>query len=588
MGRGGAAPVVRWPPAVVLRVCLSALLLSLAPVVATRYTSGAPVALWTNKIGPYSSPTESYSFYDALAWCRPATLEHRSLRLGEALSGDHLVKSPYVLPFGVSINEEQLCQTALTAKQVDAFIDAIRRRWAYELVFDDDLPMKLFVGEASGAEKHYLYTHIEYDVSFNGDQVIEASASPGNPVELVPGSTATVRFTYAVRWNESDFPHERRAEKYNPSRARDKDVHWFSIFNSLLSVTLLMAFFASILTRVVRRDVHQQSQGEDGEEADSVGWKHVYGDVFRFPRGLTLLCAFLGTGVQLLVLSPILLLLGALDMFHPLARGTIYTAVLCSYALTAWISGYASGYMYKQMGGQNWIRNALATVVVFCGPVCAVMAYLHSIALLYQSTRAVPVWTIASIAALWAVVTVPLTLLGAILGKNRSRPFPSPCNPTKIPREIPRPAWHRSPGFMVLMCGLMPFSSIYLEVYALFGAVWGHRVFQIYELVAIVFVILNLVTVITTMAAVYFQLAVEDYRWWWTSLMYGGSVGGYVLAYSLFYYYLRSPLEGFMQASFFFGYTLLFSYAFFLMCGTVGFFSARAFVLFLYKQIKSE
>jgi Endomembrane protein 70 len=574
-----------------LVLLLAAVVLLLAPpATAAHYAPGALVALWANKIGPYTSPTESYSFYDSLAWCQPETLEHRSLRLGEALSGDHLVKSPYVLPFGSEINEEQLCEIALTAKQVDAFIAAIRRRWAYEMLFDDDLPMKLFVGEASGEEKQYLYTHVDFDISYNGDQVIEASASPGNPVELVPGTTATVRFTYAARWLRSDFPYKRRAEKYNPSKAHDKEIHWFSIFNSMLSVFLLIISFASILLRVVRRDVRQFSQMEEGEDedADSIGWKHIYGDVFRFPHGLTLMCAFLGTGVQLLVLSAVMLILGALELFHPLARGTIYTAMLCSYALTAWIAGYTSGYAFKQMGGHLWIRNALATVVVFCGPVGAVMTYLHTVALVYQSTRAVPLWTIASIALLWAVVTIPLTLLGAIVGKNQSRPFPSPCNPTKIPREIPGCVWYRSGLFMFIMCGLMPFSSIYLEIYALFSAIWGHRVFQIYELLAIVFVILNLVTVITTVAAVYFQLAVEDYQWWWNSFLYGGSVGAYVMAYSVFYYYLRSPLEGFMQGSFFFGYTLLFSYAFFLMCGTVGFFSARTFVLFLYRQIKND
>lgn len=554
-----------------------------------QYTPGAPVALWTNKVGPYTSPTESYSFYDALAWCQLANLEHRSLRLGEALSGDHLVKSPYILPFARDVPETQLCETALTAIEVDEFKEAISKRYAYDLLFDDDLPIKLFVGETSGEDKVYLYTHIDFDFSFNGDRVIEAAASPGNPVELTPHSTATIIFTYSSRWAATTFPFARRAEKFSLRRSREQDIHWYSIINSLLSVVLLAVFFSSVLLRVVRRDVTHYSHMEFGDdESDDLGWKHIHGDVFRFPHYLTLLSAFLGTGVQLLVLSVILLLLGALEVFHPLARGTVYTAVLSSYALTAWIAGYSSGYAYKQLGGHRWIRNALATVVVFCGPVGAVLTYLHTVALVYQSTRAVPLWTIASIAALWAVVTIPLTLLGAILGKNSSRPFPSPSNPTKIPREVPKCIWYRTPTFMFIMCGLLPFSSIYIEIYSLFSAVWGHRLFQVYELLAIVFVVLNLVTIITTSASVYFQLAVEDYQWWWNSFLYGGSVGVYIMAYSLFYFFLRSPLEGFMQVSFFFGYTLLLSYAFFLMSGTVGFLSGRTFVLFLYGQLKTD
>lgn len=340
--------------------------------------------------------------------------------------------------------------------------------------------------------------------------------------------------------------------------------------------------------RVVRRDFREYEAMDGDDESDDFGWKQVHGDVFRFPRGLSILCPFLGTGVQLLALTTILLLFGVLEMFHPLSRGTIYTSALCCYAATAWIAGFSSGYLYKQMGGGAWVRNALATVLVFCGPAAVIWLCLNSVALLYNSTRALPIWTIAAIIGLWAVVTIPLTVFGAILGKNQSRPFDAPVRTTKIPREIPTSPWYRRPGFLAAVCGLMPFSSIYLEMYFLFGAVWGHKIFQVYEMLAIVFIILMTVTTITTVSAVYFQLVVENYLWMWASLGYGGSVGAYILAYSAFYYYLRSPLEGFMQGSFFFGCMLLVSYAFFLMCGTVGYFSARRFVRFLYASVKSD
>jgi hypothetical protein len=556
---------------------------------AAEYERGSVVPVWTNKIGPYSSPSESYAFYDSLAWCRPDLMETRPLKLGEALSGDRVVKSPYLLPFATAVTDVKLCEATLSSSQVDRFIRAIQNRYSYEFLLDDNLPLQLMVGVSANSSAQDLYTHIAFDIAFNGNYIIEARAVPGNPVELVPGTSMTIPFTYSCRWRSTDFPYNRRSEKYrDPALQRSKDIQWFGIFNSLLSVFLLMAGFGSILMRIVRRDVYNYSMREGDDEGIDYGWKQIFGDVFRFPNGLTLLCPFLGTGVQLLVLSTVLLILGAFEIFHPLSRGTIQTAMLCIYAATAWIAGYTSGFSYKQMGGSAWIRNALTTVVVFCGPVAAVMCSLHAIALFYGSTRALPVWTIVAIAALWAVVTIPLTMLGAILGKNRSTPFPSPCGSTKIPREIPPCRWFRSSKFLMIMSGLMPFSSIFLEIYALFRAMWGNRIFEIYEMLAIVFVILNTVTVITTMAAVYFQLSVENYHWWWNSLLYGGSVGVYVFAYSVFYYYLRSPLDGFMQASFFFGYALLLSYAFFLQCGTVGFFSARWFVIFLYRSIKSD
>lgn len=349
-----------------------------------------------------------------------------------------------------------------------------------------------------------------------------------------------------------------------------------------------MGLLGSILLRVVRKDFREYEALDADDEMDDFGWKLLYGDIFRFPRGLTLLCPFLGTGVQLLTLSTVLLMFGALEFFHPLSRGTIYTTAVLSYAATAGIAGFSSGYLYKQMGGSAWVRNAFVTVFVFCGPATMIWLYLNSVAVVYNSTRALPLWTIASIMGLWAVVTIPLTVFGAIVGKNQSRPFDVPGRTTKIPREIPTSAWYRKPLFLATLCGLMPFSSIYVEMYFIFGAVWGHKIFQVYEMLAIVFVILVLVTTITVASAVYFQLVVENYKWAWASLWYGGSVGAYIFGYSAYYYYVRSPLEGFMQASFFFGYMWLMSYAFFLMCGTIGFFSARRFILFLYTSVKND
>lgn len=365
-------------------------------------------------------------------------------------------------------------------------------------------------------------------------------------------------------------------------------MHWFTIGNATLSVFLLIGLLGSILMRVVRRDFRDYEALEEDDDTEDYGWKQLNGDVFRFPRGLSVLCPFLGAGMQLLILSGILLLLGALEMFHPLSRGTIYTAAVCCYAATAGIAGFTSGYLYKQMGGNAWVRNALATIVVFCGPVACVWMYLHSVALMYNSTRALPFWTIAVIFLLWAGVTIPLTIIGAILGKNQSRPFRAPVRTNKIPREIPPCPVYKSPLVLAVVSGLIPFSAIYLEMYFLFSAVWGHKVFQVYEMLAIVFIILIIVTLITTVSAIYFQLVSENYLWMWSSLFYGGSVGGYILMYSSFYYYVRSPLRGFMQASFFFGYMTLASYAFFLMCGTVGFFSARRFVNFLYSNVKND
>jgi len=91
-----------------------------------------------------------------------------------------------------------------------------------------------------------------------------------------------------------------------------------------------------------------------------------------------------------------------------------------------------------------------------------------------------------------------------------------------------------------------------------------------------------------TVALTYFQIAMEDYRWWWRSLLSGGSTGVFVFLYAAFYYYNRSEMSGALQFVFFFGYMFLVSYGFFLMLGAVGYWMANVFITHIYLTIKVE
>ncbi|KAH0939606.1 LOW QUALITY PROTEIN: hypothetical protein HID58_007067 [Brassica napus] len=128
-------------------------------------------------------------------------------------------------------------------------------------------------------------------------------------------------------------------------------------------------------------------------------------------------------------------------------------------------------------------------------------------------------------------------------------------NWSKYPREIPPLPWYRSAIPQMAMAGFLPFSAIYIELYYIFASVWGHRIYTIYSILIIVFIILLIVTAFITVALTYFQLAAEDHEGWW-----------------------RSDMSGFMQTSFFFGYMACICDGFFLMLGTVGFRAALLFV----------
>ena len=58
----------------------------------------------------------------------------------------------------------------------------------------------------------------------------------------------------------------------------------------------------------------------------------------------------MGTGAQLLTLSMFIFSLACMNLFYPYNRGSLYTALIVLYALTAGIAGYVGASYYKQVG----------------------------------------------------------------------------------------------------------------------------------------------------------------------------------------------------------------------------------------------
>ena len=444
-----------------------------------------------------------------------------------------------------------------------------------------------------GSTKLFLHTH--FDIHYKGDKVIEINVAtdPSRVVDLTTINeygSVTAAFSYSVKLKETTISCDKRLEKYSRFSflKQHLEIHWFSIINSFVTVLLLTGFLATILMRVLKNDFLKYTADDLDQEEDESGWKYVHGDVFRYPQYPSTFAAIIGVGTQFFVLTTSIFLLSLLGLYYPYNRGAILTSCVVLYAATAGLAGYSSGKLYKQMGGTNWVRNNILTAGLFFGPLFVVFSVNNSIAWSYGTTAALPFGTICIIIVIWALVTLPLTVLGGIAGKNAKEDFHAPAKPNKYPREIPPLPWYRSRVPQMCMAGFLPFSAIYIELYYIFASVWGHKVYTIYSILFIVFVILIIVTAFITIALTYFQLAAEDHHWWWRSILCGGSTGFFILGYCFYYFYYRSEMHGLMQTSFYFGYMGLACYALFLMLGMVGFRASLLFVRGIYRAIKSD
>jgi transmembrane 9 superfamily protein 1 len=411
--------------------------------------------------------------------------------------------------------------------------------------------------------------------------------------QIIPGlQPQMVRFSYSVAWKPTDIAFEDRLTHLNDASflPQSLEIHWLSIVNSVVLVVLLTAFLGIILLRIVRNDLTQYltEDEEEGMMEVETGWKLVHTEVFRAPEYPNLFASIIGAGAHLFATGTALLLVALTGAFSYSRRGAMLSATILLYALTSVVGGYVSGRLYKQLGGGQWVWNTITTMLMFPLPLFALFVFLNTTAFAHASIAALPIGTILLLCGVFIIVAFPLTLLGSILGKNTTTWTP-PVRTNKVRREIPLVPWYRSPLLAgLLLGGLLPFSAISIEVHYTFAAIWGHKVYTFFGILALAFVLLALVTAFVVVALVYYQLAQEDWQWWWRSVVGGGAVSLYIMAYSFVYFFNHSDMSGFLQVSFFFGYMGLVAYAFFLMQAFVGFSSALVFVRYIYAQIKTE
>ncbi|CDP05450.1 unnamed protein product [Coffea canephora] len=281
-----------------------------------------------------------------------------------------------------------------------------------------------------------------------------------------------------------------------------------------------------------------------------------------------------------------ILILGVIGIFHPFDRGGLKIALVIICALTHGLAGFNAVSFYRQLEGIDWVRNLLLTGFLSCGPLFLSFCFLNAVAKAYGTTAALPLCTIAAILLIWICLAFPMFILGGKFAKKIELEFQAPCHTTKCPREIPVLRWYRGILPQVALAGLLPFNVLYVELYYIFAAIRGHRVYTLYGILFIVFILAVVITALVSIVLTYSQLSAEDHRWWWRSFLYGGSSALYIYGYCFYYYFYRSDMRGFMQTSFFFGYMTCICYCLFLMLGTVGFRASLLFVRYIYGYIK--
>ncbi|CAN8311790.1 unnamed protein product [Cochlearia groenlandica] len=562
-----------------------------------RYNAGDQVPLFVNKVGPLHNPSETYQYYD-LPFCRPEPVIEKHETLGEVLNGDRLMSTLYELKFGEEKTHVTLCNKRLTPSEISRFRDAIAQDFYFQMYYDN-LPLWGFVGKVeedySGhGDKHvkyYIFSHLKFNVLYNADEIIKISSfsDPDYVVDISENTEINVQFTYSVSWNLTTERSETRMTKYSQASLHptSKKIHFFSLLNSISVAVLVIGLLSLLFMRHLKNELRSCSSGDE-EEKKEVAWKLIQSDVFRCPLNISLLCAFLGTGTQLLTLIIALFALAFTGFIYPYNRGVLLTSLVIMYTLTSVVAGYTSASFQSHFEGNNQKRSVRLAGILYPVPFFIIVLVLNTVAITYGATSALPFGTIVIIILIYTLLNIPFLMLGGFLG-NRFGLVEFQTLPAikRNPREIPPQNWYRRKLYQMFLGGLVPFSAIALEWHQLYASLWGFKIHTSPGIMFFTFVVLIFLSASVGIILTYIQLSGEDHEWWWRSILCGGFTAIFMYGYGVLFY-LRSDMTGFLQLSFYFGYTALLCYGLFLVLGTISFMASWMFIRHIYRSAKLE
>ncbi|EAQ87395.1 hypothetical protein CHGG_04014 [Chaetomium globosum CBS 148.51] len=616
-------------------------------VAPAAYARDQLVPLNVNAIRPVAGPDAmlhsvvSYDYYHPLfQFCVPPDgPKDVGSSLGGILFGDRIKTSPFELKMASNESCKALCKTTYQ-KEAAGFVNQRIRSGISLNWLVDGLPAgQKIIDEQSGTEFYnpgFLlgqHTGDGDQVLFNNhyDIIIEYHEVPGSqelyrvvgvivqpeskkykgpidgqacnadldPVILNEAGATEVQFTYGVYWVPSKTAWATRWDKY--LHVFDPKIHWFSLINSAVIVVFLVLTVMSVLVRALKKDIARYNRldqlnledlsgtsalMEDGVQEDS-GWKLVHGDVFRTPKHPLLLSVLVGNGAQLFVMTGVTIALALLGFLSPSNRGSLGTIVILLYTILGFVGGYTSSRMYKSFQGDKWKLCIILTPVLVPGIVFSSFFLLDLFLWAKSSSGAVPFTTMLVIVLIWFLISVPLSCAGSWVG-FRAAALEPPVRTNQIPRQIPPVTTYLKPVPSMLLVGLLPFGAIFVELYFIMSSIWFSKIYYMFGFLFLCYGLMIMTCAAVTVLMVYFLLCAENYNWQWRAFLAAGTTSGYIFLNAVIYWVSKLSLGGFAGSVLYIGYSLLISFLFFILTGSIGFFSSWLFVRKIYASIKID
>ena len=291
--------------------------------------------------------------------------------------------------------------------------------------------------------------------------------------------------------------------------------------------------------------------------------------------------------MQVLAMSFFLLAFAVLGFLSPAQQGNLVTAFILLFVFMGSFAGYFSARLYKMFKGKAWKRNTFLTAFAFSGSLLTIAIFINFFVWAKKSSLSIPFVSILLLIGLWIGVCAPLVAVGAYYGFKADE-IKHPVRVTNIPRQIPPQPWYLHPIPSILVGGILPFGTVFVELFFILSSIWLDQYYYVFGFLLLVFVLLLVTAAEISIMLTYFQLCAEDYQWWWRSMLVPAASGCYLYAYCIYYFLANLEMEGTVPQLLYFGYMGIVALLFSFVTGTTGYLATLWFVRKIYGAIRVD
>jgi len=395
-----------------------------------------------------------------------------------------------------------------------------------------------------------------------------------------------ISFTYDVIFIKSNTSFSSRYDHYFSLKG---SYRWPGlVFSNILIFLLTFGIFA-ILTKTVNKDLDQYNTNSvisDTVTIDEYGWKQISGDVFRPPRHQKTLSAFIGTGFEVLCIIIVSLILSLIGFIKPEIRSKMVNYIFICCLTFGIISGYVSTFVYRNIGGKDWLKNCIVTAFFFPIISLTVIGIIRILMTFEKSSASFKISQMALLCLLWLFVSSPLVFVGTLLALMR-KTIKYPCKVNALPTAIGDKPWYLHLQYISWFTGTIPFVTFFVEFVYLMKSIWTYQVYYLASFLSLSLLFAIVITSEISIIYVFINLCYGDHKWLWKSFFVSASPALYVLIYS-FFYFLRLGLTRLSAIVVYFLIMSLISIAVALVLGSSGTLLTFWFVHYIYSKIKID